>query len=68
MTLAARPDAGRLGSDELAKLGLSKREIRELLEKLEPMQRPDFELDVSTLKTPEEFEERLARAVPGDFE
>jgi flavin-dependent thymidylate synthase len=66
--LAARAEADPLGPEELAEVGLSKREVRELLDKLEPMERPDFELDVGALRTPEEFEERLARAVPGDFE
>ncbi len=66
--LAPRAEAGPLGPEELAKVGLSGREVRELLEKLEPMERPDFELDVGAFRTPEEFEERLAKAVPGDFE
>ena len=67
-SLAARAEADPLGPEELAELGLSKREVRELLEKLEPMERPDFELDLDDLRVPEEFEERMARAVPGDFE
>jgi len=67
-SLAARAEADPLGPEELAELGLSKREVRELLEKLEPMERPDFELDLGDLRVPEEFEERMARAVPGDFE
>ena len=66
--LAARAEADPLGPEELAEVGLSKREVGELLEKLEPMERPDFELDLGEFRAPEEFEERLARAVPGDFE
>ena len=67
-SLAARAEADPLGAEELAEVGLSKREVRELLEKLEPMERPDFELDLGEFRAPAEFEERLARAVPGDFE
>ncbi|MEE8595896.1 MAG: hypothetical protein V3T25_08495, partial [Gemmatimonadota bacterium] len=66
--LAARTEADPLGPEELAEVGLSKREVGELLEKLGPMERPDFELDLGEFRAPEEFEERLARAVPGDFE
>jgi thymidylate synthase (FAD) len=66
--IASREDAGVLGTEEMAELGLSKREARELLDKLRPAERPDFELDVSRFRKPEEFEERMARAVPGDFD
>ena len=56
------------GFEDLAALGLSNREVRELLEKLEPAERPDFELDLAGFRTPEEFAERMATAVPGEFE
>ncbi len=66
--LAARADAPPLGPEALTALGLSKREIRELLEKLDPVERPDFELELNDFRTAEEFEERLARAVPSQYE
>jgi thymidylate synthase (FAD) len=66
--IAVRGEPAALGAEDLADLGLSKREARELLEKLEPVEQPDFELDLSAFGKPEDFEERLARAVPGDFD
>src|SRR5690606_4447793 len=41
---------GRVGRDELAALGLSNREIAELVEKLAAPERPDFELDLSRMR------------------
>ena len=66
--IATRVEPGALTAEELTELGLSRREVDELLEKLEPVEQPDFELDVGAFRSPEEFEEKLARAVPGDFE
>ena len=66
--LAPRSDVGRLSIDELKARGLSRREAIELLEKLRPADRPDFELDLARMKPPEEFEGRMREAVPGDFE
>jgi thymidylate synthase (FAD) len=57
-----------LSVDEIRELGLSKREIAELVEKMQPAERPDFELDLSRMKSPEECEARMREAVPGDFE
>jgi len=48
----------------LAESGLSKREISELVEKLAPAERPDFELDVSRAVAAEVFAERMQAAVP----
>ncbi len=59
--------AGRdasLSNDELAELGLSKRELAELLGKLAPRGVPDFELDLSTAKPATFFQETFADAVP----
>jgi thymidylate synthase (FAD) len=53
-----------LGTDELAELGLSKREIAELVEKLVERAVPRFELDVANALSPEVFAERMASAVP----
>lgn len=59
-----RATGGSLSTAELAELGLSKREVTELLDKLQPRAVPDFELDVSRAETPQEFAERMASAVP----
>lgn len=58
----------RLSQEDLAALGLSGREVRELLEKLEHRDLPDFDLDLSQMKEAEDFESRMKRAVPGEFE
>lgn len=55
---------GRLGEERLAELGLAPREVRELLAKLAPRERPSFELDVSQGLPAEHFQERFAQAVP----
>ncbi len=45
-------------------VGLSKRERAELLTKLAPKEKPDFELDLSQAKPASHFAERFASAVP----
>ena len=67
-SLAGRADTDPLSIDDLKAHGLSKRESIELLEKLKPVEKPDFELDLSRMRSPEEFESRMRDAVPGDFE
>jgi thymidylate synthase (FAD) len=57
-------DGGRLRADGMESLGLSPREIREFLAKLEPVERPDFELDLSVMRSAGEVAEEMARAVP----
>ncbi len=59
-----RPDPGSVTRAELEELGLSAREVRELLDKLRPRERPDFELDLSKMLKPEDFEARMRAAVP----
>jgi thymidylate synthase (FAD) len=54
----------KLDAGGLEKLGLAKREARELLDKLAKTDVPDFELDLSKAKPAEEFAERFAKAVP----
>ena len=61
--LAARSGAG-LTNAELAGLGLSGREIRELKEKLEPREVPDYELDLTEMHDPQEVAAEMDRAVP----
>ncbi|HSR42381.1 MAG TPA: hypothetical protein VLL48_09420, partial [Longimicrobiales bacterium] len=57
-----------LSPDAMKELGLSGREVRELLEKLEAPPRPDFDLDLSTMRDAEEVGREMAEAVPGSFE
>jgi thymidylate synthase (FAD) len=57
-------DTGALSPEALTELGLSKREIDELVAKLQPTAVPDFELDVSHGELPETFAERMVQAVP----
>ena len=59
-----RSRAAELTVDDLDTVGLSGRERRELLDKLAPVERPDFSLDVSEMQTPETMAERMAEAVP----
>ncbi len=61
-------DGASLDIEALKKCGLSKREAIELIEKLKPAERQDFELDLSRMMSGEEFESRMQEAVPGDFE
>jgi thymidylate synthase (FAD) len=56
-----------VSNDELAEAGLSPREKRELVEKLQAPGRPDFELDVTTMQPADAVAEKMYRAVPGDF-
>ena len=63
-----RDAATAVGVDELAGLGLSKREIRELVEKLRPTERPDFELDLSRMRSAQEVAAEMEQAVPGVHE
>jgi thymidylate synthase ThyX len=55
---------GALSAAELDGLGLAKREIVELLAKLEPRSTPDFELDLSRAKSAEWFANEFQKAVP----
>lgn len=54
----------KLERPALEALGLSKREQDELLAKLGPADRPDFELDMGQAKPAEYFAERMNAAVP----
>ncbi|TFG63573.1 MAG: FAD-dependent thymidylate synthase, partial [Gemmatimonadales bacterium] len=53
-----------LTADDLEHVGLSARERRELLDKLVPVERPDFALDLSEMQTAESMAERMAEALP----
>jgi len=65
--LRARSGAA-VSQDELKAAGLSPREARELVDKLSRPDRPDFELDLSTMRTAEEVAAEMYEAVPGSFE
>lgn len=60
--LVAQP--GSLTASELDGLGLAKREIVEFLQKLEPAETPDFELNLASAKTAEWFGDEFQKAVP----
>jgi len=63
--LRTRGGEVRVPEEELRALGLSGREIRELAAKLGPgEERPDFDLDLSAMRSPEEMSEAIADAVP----
>ena len=51
-------------SEDLRATGLAPREVRELMDKLSPADRPDFTLDLSQMKSAEEMSEKMAKAVP----
>lgn len=53
-----------VGAADLEGLGLSKREVRELLQKLADTEVPDFELDLSKARPAEYFATQFADAVP----
>ena len=55
---------GELAKDGLSALGLSGREVEELLVKLAPKPVPDFNLDVADAVPAETFAARFAEAVP----
>jgi len=49
---------------DLESEGLSAREVRELIGKLSALDRPDFELDLSTMRSGEEVQKEMLSAVP----
>lgn len=57
-------DGATLSAGDLDAMGLSKREARELFEKLADAAVPDFELDLSRAQPAEVFAARFAQAVP----
>lgn len=62
--LAVRENTAPLSRKELARAGLSAREIDELLAKMQVPSRPDFALDLSTMRSAEEMERKMRHAVP----
>ena len=57
-----------LDLEGLKALGLSGREMRELVDKLQSAEVPDYELDLSVMRRAEDVAAELEEAVPGSFE
>ncbi len=57
-------DGAALTNAELAGLGLSGREIRELKEKLVPREVPNYDLDLTQMRDPQEVAAEMDKAVP----
>ena len=53
-----------LDMEALQEFGLSSREIRELIAKLEPVDRPSHDLDLSMMRKAEDVAKDLGEAVP----
>ena len=65
--LAVRAGAAA-SMDDMKSSGLSPREAREFIEKLEAPGHPDFELDLSIMQSADEMAEKTYEAVPSTFE
>jgi len=65
--VSARSGA-EVSTEEMRGAGLSPREIRELVEKLQAPDRPDFELDLSRMRSAEDVAAEMYEAVPSDFD
>ncbi|NNF13008.1 MAG: FAD-dependent thymidylate synthase [Gemmatimonadetes bacterium] len=65
--LATR-DGAVVSAAEMKEMGLSAREIRELVEKVQTPPSQDFDLDMSSMKSADEMAELMYKAVPGNFE
>lgn len=66
--IAVRSGADHINNEGLGEMGLSGREISELKEKLVPKERPDFDLDLTAMRTAEEMAGQMQDAVPGGLE
>ncbi len=64
----AKEGSSPVTADEFKELGLSPREIREFVEKLEAPGHPDFELDPSIMETADDVAARMYQAVPDSLE
>jgi hypothetical protein len=61
-------DGAIVSTEEMKALGLSAREIVELIEKLTAPEHPDFELDLPAMMSAEEMAAKMYEAVPARFE
>jgi thymidylate synthase (FAD) len=65
--LASR-DGASVSKDDMKEAGLSPREVREFVEKVQAPERPDFDLDVSRMRSAEDVAAEMYQAVPSEFE
>ena len=63
-----RDEADGLALKDFQEFGLAPREAREFVEKLQPTDVPDYELDLSRMRPAEQLAAELEEAVPGSFE
>jgi hypothetical protein len=63
-----RKGASGLGAEALAAGGLSAREVEEFRQKLQTRTLPDFDLDLSRMRSAEVVAAKMEEAVPGAFE
>ena len=66
--IRVRSGAEEVSPEEMKELGLSPREISELREKLRPAPVPEFDLDLTRMRTAEEIEVEMYKAVSSSFE
>jgi thymidylate synthase (FAD) len=65
--LASR-EAASASKAEMKEAGLSPREVRELVEKLQAPERQDFDLDLTRMRSAEVVAAEMYEAVPSDFD
>ena len=63
-----REGGGSLALEDFKEFGLAPREAREFVQKLQPTDVPDYELDLSLMRPAEDMAAELEEAVPGSFE
>ena len=63
-----REGGGSLALEDFKEFGLAPREAREFVQKLQPTDVPDYELDLSLMRRAEDMAAELEEAVPGSFE
>jgi thymidylate synthase (FAD) len=64
----SRDGGGPIVLKDFQEFGLAPREAREFVEKFQPADVPDYELDLSLMRPAEELAAELEEAVPGSFE
>jgi thymidylate synthase (FAD) len=57
-----------VSKEQMKEAGLSPREIRELVEKIQTPERPDFELDPTRMRSAEDVAAEMYQAVPSEFD
>jgi thymidylate synthase (FAD) len=64
----ASTDAASVSKEEMKEAGLSPREIRELVEKIQAPERQNFDLDLPRMRSAEDVAAEMYEAVPSDFD